>query len=69
MTTRRRGLAPLTRRRLYDTGAALLGVLIVWGLLDAETAAQVLEAFDKVLGVALLVYAGRKVDMVEAQTD
>ena len=47
----------LTRRRLYDTGAAVLALLVMWGLVSAEDAEQYLRALDPLLGVVLLILA------------
>lgn len=50
-------MKPITRKRLYETGIALLGVLVVWGVISADELAEVVSALDKLAGVALLVLA------------
>lgn len=55
--------APITRRRLYDTGAAILGVLVVWGIITADEATQYADLIDKLLAVGLLILARRHVEV------
>lgn len=52
---------PIIRRRLYETGVAVLGLLVVWGIFTADEVAQMVEALDKLLGIGLLLMARRHV--------
>lgn len=53
--------SPVTRKRVYDTGVAVFSVLLLWGLISADEAAQYAETLDSLLAVALLVLARRNV--------
>lgn len=55
----------LTRKRLYDTGILFLGVLVVWGVISADESAELIVAFDKLVGIALLFLARRNVPAIE----
>ena len=54
-------MKPISRQRLYDTGIAIFGVLVVWGVLSIDEAAQLTETFDKLMGLGLLLLARRNV--------
>jgi hypothetical protein len=50
-------LTPARRRAIYAAGAALFGVLVALGVIDATTSGEWLAILDKVLGFASLLLA------------
>lgn len=51
----------VTRKRIYDTGALVLGVAVVWGVIDAGDVAALSDSLDKLLGIGALILARRNV--------
>ena len=52
---------PVTRKRLYGTGAAVLSIAVLWGVITADDAAQMVDLWDKLLGVGGLLLARKNV--------
>lgn len=61
-------LTPKTRKAIYAAVGAILALLVGYNLLSADDSARWLDVADKVLAVAALALAYRKVDTVAAET-
>ena len=60
---RPRSPKPVTRKRLYQTVALVLGVLVVWGVIDEGSVDPLLESWDALVGLAAAVLASRNVNV------